>query len=143
MKRLLTVTTVFEAGAGAALIALPSATATLLIGAPLSEPVALSVARVGGTGLLALAVACWCARVDAQSRAARGLVAGMLLYNLGTVVILVVAGLQPRPAGVALWPTVALHIAMAVWCIARLTSARRFRDRIPGSPAQDGSRRSA
>ena len=128
MKRLLTVTAAIEAGAGLALIAFPSATATLLIGAPLSEPVALSVARVGGTGLLALAVACWCARVDAHSRAARGVVAAMLLYNLGTVVILGAAGLQSPSAGVGLWPAVALHIAMAVWCIGRLTSPSRFRE---------------
>ena len=143
MNRLLTVTAAIEAGAGLALVALPSVTATLLIGAPLSGSAAFSVARVGGTGLLALGLACWCARVDAQSRAARGVVAAMLLYNLGTVVILGAAGLQPRPAGVALWPAVALHIAMAVWCIARLTSAQRFRDRIPESPAEGGSRRSA
>ena len=123
MKRLLTVTAVFEAGAGVALIALPSATAMLLIGAPLSEPVALSVARVGGTGLLALAVACWCAHADGQSRAASGLVAAMLLYNLGTTVILGTAGLQSTSAGVALWPAVALHIAMTVWCVVRLLSA--------------------
>jgi hypothetical protein len=125
MKGLLTVTAVLEAGAGVALIALPSATATLLIGAPLTEPVALSVARVGGTGLLALAVACWCARADGRSRAASGLVAAMLLYNLGTTVILGTAGLQSASAGVALWPAVVVHIAMAAWCIVRLLGETR------------------
>jgi hypothetical protein len=60
-----------------ALLCFPSATAALLVGAPLEAPIALTVARVGGAGLLALGVACWLARGDTQSRAARGLVAAV------------------------------------------------------------------
>jgi hypothetical protein len=44
----------------------------------------------------------------------------MVLYNLGAVVILSVAGIQLRPVGIALWPAVVLHTAMAIWCIVRL-----------------------
>jgi len=68
-----------------ALLGWPSATVALLVGAPLEAPAALTVARVGGAGLLALGVACWFARGDTQSRAASGLVAAMLLYNIATV----------------------------------------------------------
>jgi hypothetical protein len=57
----------------------PSITVELLVGAPLETPAALTVARVGGAGLLALGLACWLARGDTQSRAARGLVAARLL----------------------------------------------------------------
>lgn len=122
MKRLLTVTAVLEGAAGVALITFPSATASLVIGAPLAGSAALSVARVGGISLLALGVACRRAR-DAQSRAAGRLVAAILVYNLGAAVILGAAGLWSLLVGVALWPVVALHIAMAVWCIVRLLSA--------------------
>jgi hypothetical protein len=41
----------------------------------------------------------------------------MVLYNLGAVVILGAAGLQSQSVGIALWPAVVLHAAMAVWCI--------------------------
>ncbi|WP_441477748.1 hypothetical protein [Bosea sp. 2KB_26] len=41
----------------------------------------------------------------------------MLVYNSATVLILTVAGLSSGPLGIALWPAVVLHAAMAVWCI--------------------------
>jgi hypothetical protein len=96
----------------------------LLVGAPLEVPSALTVARVAGAALLTLGVACWLARNDTQSRAARGLVAAMVLYNLGVAVILGTVGIQLQPVGVALWPAVVLHAAMTVWCILSLLSEK-------------------
>src|SRR5277367_3472112 len=118
MKALHTVTALIELGAGLALLCFPSATVALLVGAPLETSAALTVARVGGAGLLALGVACWLARDDTQSRAARGLVAAMLLYDVAAVVILAFAGISLGLRGVALWPAVVLHAAMAAWCVA-------------------------
>jgi hypothetical protein len=120
MKTLHTVTALIEVGAGLALLGFPSATVMLLVSAPLEGPAALSVARVGGAGLLALGVACWLARGDTQSRAARGLVAAMLLYNGVAVAVLAFAGLGYGLHGVALWPAVVLHAVMVVWCVACL-----------------------
>jgi hypothetical protein len=120
VKTLHTVMAVMELGAGLALLCCPSATAALLVGAPLEAPAALTVGRVGGAGLLALGVACWLARGDTQSRAARGLVSAMVLYNLGAVVILGAAGIRSQPVGLALWPVVILHATMTVWCIGHL-----------------------
>ena len=117
MKRLLIASAVIEAGAGVALVAIPSLAATILIGAPLTTPAAVTVARVGAAGLLSLAVACWLARGDAQSGAAKVMVAAMLLYNVGAVVVLADAGIRSQPVGVALWGAVALHAAMAGWCV--------------------------
>jgi len=116
MKALHTVTAVAEVGAGLALLACPSATVTLLVGAPLETPAALSVARIGGAALLALGVACWLSRDDTQSRAARGLVAAMLLYNVAAAAVLAFAGISFGMHGVALWPAVVLHALLAVWC---------------------------
>jgi hypothetical protein len=121
MKTLQTVTAVFELGAGLALLCFPSTTVALLVGGtPLEAPAALTVARVGGAGLLALGVACWLARGDSQSRAARGLVAAMLLYDFAAVAILAFAGIGFGLHGVALWPAVVLHAVMTVWCVACL-----------------------
>ena len=116
MKTLHTATAVIELGAGLALLCFPSATVMLLVGAPLEAAPALTVGRVGGAGLLALGVACWLARGDTQSRAARGLIAAMSLYNVAAVVVLAFAGIGFGLHGVALWPAVILHAVMTVWC---------------------------
>jgi hypothetical protein len=117
---LYTTTAVIELGAGLALLGCPSVTVMLLAGAPLETSAALTAARVAGAALLTLGVACWLARDDTQSRAARGLVAAMVLYNIGVAVILGVAGIRSQPVGVALWPAVVLHAAMTAWCIGSL-----------------------
>jgi hypothetical protein len=107
-----------ESGAGLALVCCPSATVALLVGQALEGPAALTVARVGGAGLLSLGVACWLARNDTQSRAAKGLIVAMSLYNVAAVAVLAFAGLGFHLQGVALWPAVSLHALMAVWCVA-------------------------
>jgi len=113
-------TALIEAGAGLALLCVPSAAAKLLLGAPLQEPAAFTVARVGGAGLLTLGIACWLARSDTQSSAARGLTTAMVVYNLGVALILGAAGLRLQPVGAILWPAVVLHTAMTAWCIMTL-----------------------
>jgi hypothetical protein len=117
MKTPHTATAVIELGAGLALVICPSPMASLLLGAPLEAPAAMTVARVGGAGLMALGVACWLARNDVQSRAARGLVTAMLLYNVATVAFLASVNLGFGLYGVALWPGVVLHALMGVWCV--------------------------
>jgi hypothetical protein len=117
MKTLHTATAFIEAGAGLALGLCPSAVVTLLLGSPLDSPAALILGRLAGAALLALGVACWLARGDAGSRAARGLVAAMVVYNLGAVVLFAFAGLGLGLHGVALWPAVGLHAGMTVWCL--------------------------
>ena len=79
MKKFFASTALIEFGAGLALIAMPSVVATLLLGARLDTPVASTVARVAGVALLAIATACWLARDDGHSRAARGLACAMAI----------------------------------------------------------------
>ncbi len=107
MKALLAVTAVIELGAGLALLACPSLAVELLLGSPLDAPAAVALGRVAGAALLALGVACWLARGDEPSRAAKGLVGAMVLYNLGVVVVLCSARIQWQAVGIALWPAVA------------------------------------
>jgi hypothetical protein len=120
MSRLLKLTALIEAATGLGLIAVPSVVVRLLLGSGLDTSAAVMLGRVAGAALLALAVACWLARDDTQSRAARGLVAAMLLYNVAVAAILAYAGLGLGLQGVVLWPAVVLHAGMAVWCAACL-----------------------
>jgi hypothetical protein len=80
MKHLLTVTAVIEAGAGLTFLVVPAVVVQLLLGADISGA-GIPLGRVAGAALLALGVACWVARGDAQSRAAKGLVTAMLLWS--------------------------------------------------------------
>jgi hypothetical protein len=119
-KLLFIVTAVIEAGTGVALLVSPAMVASILIGTSFDSPADVVVGRVAGAALLALGVACWPARNDERSRAATGIVAGMLLYNVATVLVLTYGGIGLRLFGVGLWPAIVLHAAMAVWCLACL-----------------------
>lgn len=122
MTDLLAVTGVIEAATGLVLVVLPLPLTTLLLGSSsLEAPAALTLARVAGVALLALAVASWFARLDGGSRAARGLVGALVLYNAGVAAVLAHAGVVLALSGIGLWPTVVLHAAMAVWCLVRLS----------------------
>jgi hypothetical protein len=123
MKHLLTLTAIIEVPTGLALLVVPAFVVKLLLGEEISGA-AIPLGRVAGVALLALGVACWLARGDTQSRAARGLVAAMLLYNLGVALILAVTGIRSQPVGIALWPAVILHGVMSVWCIRLIVSGK-------------------
>jgi len=120
MNRLLKLTAFIEAATGLALIVMPSIVVRLLLGSPLDTSAAGMLGRVAGAALLALGVACWLANDDTQGRAARGLVAAMLLYNVAVAALLAFASVGLALHGVALWPAVVLHSAMTVWCVACL-----------------------
>jgi hypothetical protein len=94
------------------------------MGAAPDSAVGLVLARIAGAALLALGIACWLARDDTRSGAARGLVAAMLFYNAAAVAVLAYAGLGLRLSGVGLWPAVLLHLALAVWCITAFSQGK-------------------
>ena len=123
-KKLLIVTASVETPIGLMLLFSPALVVSFLLGASVDAPAALVVARVAGAALLSLCCACWLARNDGPNPAVRGLVAAMLLYNSVAVAVLASAGAGARLVGVLMWPAVALHAVLAVWCIASLRSGR-------------------
>jgi hypothetical protein len=123
-KKLLIVTAFAETATGLMLLASPTLVVAFLLGASLDAPAALVVARMAGAALLSLGCACWLARNDGPNRAVPGLVAAMLLYNSAAVAVLANAGAGARLVGILTWPAVAVHAALAVWCIACLRSGR-------------------
>jgi hypothetical protein len=116
MKNLLTLTAVLEFATGLVLVMFPSALAVSLLGPQLDTVVGLTVARVAGVALLALGAACWFARLDGTTRAARGLAGAMMLYNAGIVVVFGYAAVVLGLSGIGLWPTIVAHAVMAGWC---------------------------
>jgi hypothetical protein len=123
-RTLLILTALAESGAGLALLLSPALVAGLLLGVSLDAPAASVVGRIAGAALLSFGAACWLARDDGPSRAGRGLVAAMLLYNSTAAAVLANAAIGVRLVGVLMWPAVALHAVLAVWCVASLRSRR-------------------
>jgi hypothetical protein len=121
-RKLLIVTALTETATGLMLLISPTLVVAFLLGASLEAPAALVVARMAGAALLSLGCACWLARNDGPNRAAGGMVAAMLLYNSVAVAVLANAGTGARVVGVLTWPVVALHAALAVWCVVCLRS---------------------
>lgn len=111
MKKLLVITAAIEAATGLGLLTAPSVLARVLLGAPLDGPVALTIARVGGAGLLTIGIACWLARDHG-----RAIVAATLFYNIAAVAILAYAAVGLTLFGIGLWPAIGLHMVLAGWC---------------------------
>ncbi len=124
LGKLFIATALIEAGAGLSLAFLPALAIRLFLGVSEPSPEALIVGRLGGAGLLAIGVAFWLARDDGGSRSQLALLWGILVYNIGACVVLATAALMMHVSGVALWPAVALHTALTIWCAASLHAWR-------------------
>ena len=124
-KALLGVTAVVELTAAAALLAVPSRVATLLLGAGLDSPAANVVARIAGAALLSIGLTCWLARSSPEGASHDGRIAGLLAYNTAVAALLFLAVVVEHLRGIGLWPAVALHAGLSIWCGACLQSRRR------------------
>ena len=92
-----------EASTGLALIIVPSLVVQLLLGEELTG-VAMPIARVGGTALFALGIACWPGPP----------LVGMLTYSTIVTLYLTYLGFAGGLVGVLLWPAVALHVLLSI-----------------------------
>jgi hypothetical protein len=103
MKKLLAIVSVGELATGLAFLVAPSLVAQLLLGVELTD-VALTVARVAGIALIALAVACWPGTP----------LIGMLTYSAAVALYLAYLGFAGGASGILLWPAVVLHAILTV-----------------------------
>jgi hypothetical protein len=117
-QKLLLLTTAFlEAATGLGLIFLPAVLFAVLIGVDNPTVDAIFAGRIAGAALLAIATASWMARADTLSPALLGVVTGIFIYDAAASVLLAFAGAVLKMVGVLLWPAVAIHAILAVWCL--------------------------
>jgi hypothetical protein len=107
---LLSLAAVVEAATGVALIIVPQAVTSLLLGANLAGA-GIAVARVAGIALLSLGVLCWISRQDANKTAT---LTAMLTYNLLVTAYLTYLGFGGKLAGRLLWPAVGIHAVLTL-----------------------------
>jgi riboflavin transporter FmnP len=112
VRTLILVKFVVEVLAGLAFLIFPSTLFFILLGVPLDGSGAYAFRMFGGA-IFAIGVACWLAREDSASTAARGLIAATAFYDFAFVAILLAARFVGGLSGLALWPTVVFHLGLA------------------------------
>jgi len=125
MKLLLVLAAGIEAGAGVALLLIPTVAVSALLGAPLDTATGLAAGRIAGAALVALAIACWQARNGERGSAATGVVEAMSFYNFAAAMALVYAGTRLDLRSALLWPAIVLHLGLGAWCVMTLWFTRR------------------
>jgi len=123
LGRLLALGGVLEVAAGLGLLVAPSLAAMLVLRTTLTDAGA-TFGRLGGGGLLALGVSCWCARGSASTPAGRGVAYAFLVYNVMACLILALA-VPALPGGLVAVAASLLHAVLAVALSAALATARR------------------
>jgi hypothetical protein len=116
----LIITAFVEAATGLCLLFVPALLLAVLLGLEHATVDALFIGRIAGAALLAIGIASWLARVDTFTPAQRGLLTGIFIYNAAAAMLLSFAGAILGMIGVLLWPAVALHAILAVWCFSCL-----------------------
>ena len=124
-KILLIVCALVEASTGLALLIMPAAAASLLLGAPLDTATGVVAGRIAGAALLSFAIVCWQVRSGERGGVATGAVSAMLVYNAAAAAILVYAGVRLKLQSTLLWPAIVLHWFLAAWCLVNLWLTRR------------------
>ncbi len=124
-KLLLLITALFEAATGLCFLVLPTVLFAGLLGLRHASVDAVFVGRLAGAALLAIGIASWTARAETQTPAQLGLLTGILIYNATASILLAFAGSVSKMFGVMLWPAVAIHAILAVWCFFCLLPERR------------------
>jgi len=123
-KLFLLITAFVEAATGFCLLLLPDVVFRLLLGVGQATAEAILVGRIAGAALLAIGIASWMARADTFTPAQRGLLTGILIYDAAASMLLAFAGAVLKLIGALLWPAVALHAILAIWCLGCLRPDR-------------------
>lgn len=114
---------------GVALLVAPRWVNHLLTGAPRTWPELAAIMRVAGGGVLTIGAWCAVGRLS-ESGLPRSrpldLVPGLVVYN-GCAVAILADALVRGVHGPLLWPALALHFALLVWCVACLALERSIR----------------
>jgi hypothetical protein len=123
-KLFLSVTAFIEAATGLCLLVLPAILFAVLLGLDHATVEAIFIGRLTGAALLAVGIASWMARTDTRTPAQLGLLTGILTYNAAASMLLAYAGAVLKMVGILLWPGVAVHATLAVWCFRCLQPER-------------------
>jgi hypothetical protein len=105
---LLSIAGVLETGVALGLLVDPSGVASILLQSTLDAPGEV-ISRIAGGGLLAIGIACWCARKTPLAPASLGVAWALLSYNVVACVTLAWAGTAMASSGLLALSASVLH----------------------------------
>jgi Ca2+/Na+ antiporter len=117
MKKLFILTAFIESVTGLILLISPSFLIFILLGVSPDSADGSLLGRIAGAALLSIGIACWLARKDEKSGAAKGIASAVLLYNIVAASLLSYAGLSSSQSKLSLWFVVLVHLLLAIWLI--------------------------
>jgi hypothetical protein len=123
-RSLFTLTAILEAITGILLLVAPAFVVNLLLGAEISTQTDLTITRIAGSAILSLGIACWLARNDENTSAAKALTGGMLVYNFMVFVALANSA-YVSAITLALIATLIIHLALGIACYIVLRKFKR------------------
>jgi len=123
-QTLLVFTAVLEILTGIGLLLAPALLSQILLGAEINDPVDFTIARVGGSAIIAIGIMCWQARKDQVGTGLKALTSGLLVYNAAVFVTLAYSAYSYKitPALIA---ALIVHFVLAIFCISTLQKFRR------------------
>jgi len=125
-RSILIFTAVAEMLTGIGLLLVPALVIKLLLGAELKDPVVFTIARVAGSAILSLAVACWFLRDTYQDPGAKALVIGMFVYNTAVFATLAYSAFTYKVTPLLIGALI-FHFLMA---IAYINSLRKLKQAV-------------
>ena len=123
LRLLLTLSGGLEILAGLLALITPGPVLSLLLGGPV-DPIASVLARLFGTGVFALGLACLKARNDVGSPAGLAVSLGITSYNVLAAVVLLWTAAGPGLGGLLLWGAGILHAALGALFVLALRTQR-------------------
>jgi hypothetical protein len=114
VTRFFSATAAIELVAGLTLLVAPAVAIRGIFGSVTGVLPAAGIARMTGAALISLGAACWWARDDGRSAASRGLLGGILIYNVAVVGLCFIGALGAL--GPLQWAAIVLHGVLAIWC---------------------------
>jgi hypothetical protein len=124
-RSLFTVTAILEGLTGILLLLQPVFVVNLLLGSEISTNIEVTISRIAGSGILSLGIACWLARNDENTSAAKALTGGMLVYNFMVFVTLANSAYNSAVTPALIVALIA-HLALGIACYNILRKFKRI-----------------
>jgi hypothetical protein len=117
VKLLLEAMAVINLITGLMLILVPTFLPKIVLEISVTDSASIAMSRVTGTAILSIGMICWMVRMEGRSKAGKGIVTGLAIYNALLMMVLAYTIIVQGFSTPGLWAFIFLYSVMAGWCI--------------------------